>query len=65
MVLVYVNGKIKRMKSVKMSVDFPTFLINVTITIEVIDGWEQGITTKKLKEELNKFETDPFDINSF
>ena len=23
------------------------------------------ITTKKLKEELNKFEADPFDINSF
>ena len=30
-----------------------------------VDGWEQGVTTKKLKEELNKFETDPFDINSF
>ena len=23
------------------------------------------ITTKKLKEKLNKFESDPFDVNSF
>ena len=31
-----VNGKIKCRKSVKTNVGFPTFLINVTITIEVI-----------------------------
>ena len=30
-----------------------------------VDGWEQGITAEKLKEELNKFEADPFDVNSF
>ena len=37
----------------------------ITASTLNVDGWEQGITTKKLKEELNKFETDPFDVNSF
>lgn len=30
-----------------------------------VDGWEQGITAEKLKEELNKFEADQFDDNSY
>ncbi len=30
-----------------------------------VDGWEQGITAEKLKEELNKFEADAFDENSY
>ena len=30
-----------------------------------VDGWEQGITAEKLKEELNKFEADQFDENSY
>ena len=30
-----------------------------------VDGWEQGITAEKLKEELNKLEADPFDDNSY
>ena len=30
-----------------------------------VDGWEQGITAEKLKEELNKFEADAFDDNSY
>ena len=30
-----------------------------------VDGWEQGITAEKLKEELNNFEADPFDVNSY
>lgn len=30
-----------------------------------VDGWEQGITAEKLKEELNNFETDAFDENSY
>ena len=36
LVFLFVNGKIKCRKSVKINVGFPTFLINVTITIEVI-----------------------------
>ena len=30
-----------------------------------VDGWEQGMTAEKLKEELNKFESDQFDENSY
>ena len=30
-----------------------------------VDGWEQGITADKLKEELNKFDADAFDDNSY
>lgn len=30
-----------------------------------VDGWEQGITAEKIKEELNKLETDPYDVNSY
>lgn len=30
-----------------------------------VDGWEQGITAEKIKEELNKFEADAFDENSY
>ena len=30
-----------------------------------VDGWEQGITAEALKEELNKFEADQFDNNSY
>ena len=30
-----------------------------------VDGWEQGITADKLKEELNKLEADTFDENSY
>ena len=30
-----------------------------------VDGWEQGITAEKLKEELNKLEADRYDENSF
>ena len=30
-----------------------------------VDGWEQGITAEKLKEELNTFEADQFDDNSY
>ena len=30
-----------------------------------VDGWEQGITAEKLKEELNKLEADAFDENSY
>lgn len=30
-----------------------------------VDGWEQGMTAEKLKEELNKFEADQFDDNSY
>ena len=30
-----------------------------------VDGWEQGITAEKLREELNKFEADQFDENSY
>lgn len=30
-----------------------------------VDGWEQGITAEKLKEELNKLEADVFDENSY
>lgn len=30
-----------------------------------VDGWEQCITAEKLKEELNKFEADQFDNNSY
>lgn len=30
-----------------------------------VDGWEQGITADKLKEELNKLEADAFDENSY
>ena len=30
-----------------------------------VDGWEQGITAEKLKEELIKFEADKFDYNSY
>ena len=30
-----------------------------------VDGWEQGITAEKLKEELNKFEADKFDYSSY
>ena len=30
-----------------------------------VDGWEQGITAEKLKEELNDFEADKFDYNSY
>ena len=34
----FINSKIKCRKSVKINVGFPTFLISVTITIEVIYG---------------------------
>ena len=30
-----------------------------------VDGWEQGMTAEKIKEELNKFEADPYDSNSY
>lgn len=30
-----------------------------------VDGWEQGITAEQLKDELNNFEADPFDVNSY
>ena len=30
-----------------------------------VDGWEQGITANKLKDELNKLEADAFDENSY
>ena len=30
-----------------------------------VDGWEQGITAEKIKEELNKLEADPYDENSY
>ncbi len=30
-----------------------------------VDGWEQGITAEKLKEELNNLIADPYDENSF
>lgn len=30
-----------------------------------VDGWEEGITADKLKEILNKFQADAFDINSY
>lgn len=30
-----------------------------------VDGWEQGITAEKIKEELNKLEADQFDENSY
>lgn len=30
-----------------------------------VDGWEQGITAEKLKEELNNFEADKFDYSSY
>ena len=30
-----------------------------------VDGWEQGLTAEKIKEELNKFEADQFDCNSY
>ena len=30
-----------------------------------VDGWEQGITAENLKSELNKFEADQYDANSF
>lgn len=30
-----------------------------------VDGWEQGIAAEKIKEELNKFEADQFDENSY
>lgn len=30
-----------------------------------VDGWEQGITAERLKEELSKFEADQFDENSY
>ena len=30
-----------------------------------VDGWEQGITAEKIKEELNKFEADQYDDNSY
>ena len=38
--------------------------VNVKRTLNV-DGWEQGITAEKIKEELNKFEADPYDSNSY
>lgn len=30
-----------------------------------VDGWEQGITAERLKEELNKLEADQYDENSY
>ena len=30
-----------------------------------VDGWEQGITAEKLKEELNKLEADQYDENTY
>ena len=30
-----------------------------------VDGWEQGMTAEKIKEELNNFEADQFDENCF
>ena len=30
-----------------------------------VDGWEQGITAEKIKEELNNLEADAFDENSY
>ena len=30
-----------------------------------VDGWEQGITAEKLKQELNEFQADQFDENSY
>ena len=30
-----------------------------------VDGWEQGITAEKIKEELNFLDADPFDENSY
>ena len=30
-----------------------------------VDGWEQGITAERLKEELNMFEADAYDANSY
>ena len=30
-----------------------------------VDGWEQGITAEKLKEEVNKLEADQYDENSY
>ena len=30
-----------------------------------VDGWEQGITAEKIKDELNCLEADPFDENSY
>ena len=30
-----------------------------------VDGWEQGITAEKLKEELNRFQADQYDANSY
>lgn len=30
-----------------------------------VDGWEQGITADKLKDTLNKFQADRFDVNSY
>ena len=30
-----------------------------------VDGWEQGITAEKIKEELNNFQADQFDYNSY
>lgn len=30
-----------------------------------VDGWEQGITAEKIKEELNKLEADQYDENTY
>ena len=47
-----VNGKIKCRKSVKLNVGFPTFLINDTITIEVIVKMNENELRNKLKEMI-------------
>lgn len=30
-----------------------------------VDGWEQGLTAEKIKDELNNFEADAYDANSY
>ena len=54
--MVVVNGKIKCRKSVKINVGFPTFLISVTITIEVIVNMNNFTTnTYEMKREIVNF----------
>ena len=56
-----VNGKIKCRKSVKINVGFPTFLISVTITIEVIVNMnmENGNKLRNMLKEMIRLNIKP------
>ena len=58
---VIVNGKIKCRKSVKINVGFPTFLISVTITIEVIVNMsmENGNKLRNMLKEMIRLNIKP------